>query len=138
MPVNTMAPAPRRGAVLPPADQNAPKSARPQSPARPTPVVSAPVRPRTATQTAASRPSVSAATGPEKADLVQPLPRESVSFSLQAIAYSSDPAKRLAVINGRVMHEGGTVEAYTIDSIDENAIILKRDGKHYRLVFGLQ
>jgi len=56
-------------------------------------------------------------------------------LQLQAIAWSSDPESRLAVINGRVLREGGSVEKVLITHIGKNEVIFKKGREEWKQVF---
>jgi len=57
---------------------------------------------------------------------------------LQAIAWSSDPGSRIAVINGRVLREGGSVERVLVTHIDKNEVIFKKQGEEWKQLFRLK
>ncbi len=59
-------------------------------------------------------------------------------LKLQALAWSNDAARRLAVINGHVLHEGEAVEGYQVIQIRQQDVIVNDGRKSWRLVFGLQ
>ena len=59
-------------------------------------------------------------------------------LKLQALAWSNDIARRLAVINGHVLHEGEAVEGYQVTQIRQQDVIVSDGQKSWRLVFGLQ
>ena len=75
---------------------------------------------------------------------VRPQPRRTYErirddkLKLQALAWADDAARRLAVINGRIVHEGESVDGYQILKIREEDVILNRDGKSWSLEFGLR
>jgi len=54
---------------------------------------------------------------------------------LQAIAWSSDPKSRIAVINGRVLREGGSVERVLVTHIGKNEVIFKKQGEEWKQLF---
>ena len=54
---------------------------------------------------------------------------------LQAIAWSSDPKSRIAVINGRVLREGGSVERVLVTHIGKNEVIFKKGGEEWKQLF---
>jgi len=56
-------------------------------------------------------------------------------FEVQAIAWSNIPAERIAVINGRIIHEGDTVDGATVAQIGMDAVFLKMGGKLLRINF---
>ena len=57
------------------------------------------------------------------------------NLKLQAIAWSSNPAKRMAVINGQIVHEGGIVEMATIKHIGKNEIVIIKGSEKWRQLF---
>lgn len=57
---------------------------------------------------------------------------------LQAIAWSSDPGSRIAVINGRVLREGGSVERVLVTHIGKNEVIFKKQGEEWKQLFRLK
>ena len=59
-------------------------------------------------------------------------------LKLQALAWSDDAARRMAVINGRIVHEGESVDGYQVLEIREEDVIVNAAGKSWRLEFGLQ
>jgi hypothetical protein len=56
-------------------------------------------------------------------------------LQLQAIAWSIDPESRLAVVNGRVLREGGSIEKVLITHIGKNEVIFKKGGEEWKQVF---
>ncbi len=63
--------------------------------------------------------------------------RESPSWlSLQAISWSADPKKRIAVINSAIVKEGWPVERGRLLSIGKDEVTIQADGKEWRLSFG--
>ena len=59
-------------------------------------------------------------------------------LQLQAIAWSSDPKSRIAVINGRVLREGGSVERVLVTHIGKNEVIFKKGGEEWKQLFRLK
>jgi hypothetical protein len=59
-------------------------------------------------------------------------------LKLQALAWSDDAVRRMAVINGRIVHEGEAVEGYQVVEIRVEDVIVKAGGKSWRLEFGLR
>lgn len=105
----------------------------------PTPSVSASLnktKPRNRPQ--AVRPAA------ERPQPVRPKPRRTYdrinddNLRLQALAWADDAARRMAVINGRIVHEGESVDGYQILKIREEDVIIQQSGKSWRLEFGLQ
>lgn len=56
-------------------------------------------------------------------------------LQLQAIAWSSDPESRLAVVNGRVLREGGSIEKVFITYIGKNEVVFKKGGEEWKQLF---
>jgi hypothetical protein len=81
----------------------------------------------------------SAAAGMAKANV----PREKVeiprlndpNMKLQALTWSREPHKRIAVINNRILREGETVSGYLLVTINQDDVVLGREGKTWKLLF---
>jgi type IV secretory pathway VirB10-like protein len=65
-------------------------------------------------------------------------PIENDKLKLQALAWSDDAARRMAVINGRIVHEGDSVDGFQILKIREEDVIVNESGKSWSLEFGLR
>ena len=59
-------------------------------------------------------------------------------LKLQALAWSSDAARRMAVINGRIVREGESVDGYQIDQIRREDVIVSDGRQSWSLEFGLK
>jgi hypothetical protein len=59
-------------------------------------------------------------------------------LKLQAIAWSNDAAQRIAVINGSIIREGGSVDGFSVTRIRQNDVIVNDGTKSWRLEFGLK
>jgi len=59
-------------------------------------------------------------------------------LKLQAIAWSSDPEKRIAVINDRVVREGRVIDGIMVDRIDGDQVVVQEDGEVWRIVFDMK
>lgn len=59
-------------------------------------------------------------------------------LQLQAIAWSNNPKSRIAVINGRVLREGGSVERVLVTHIGKNEVIFKKGGEEWKQLFRLE
>jgi hypothetical protein len=59
-------------------------------------------------------------------------------LKLQALAWSDDAVRRMVVINGRIVHEGGSVDGYQVVEIRMEDVIVNAAGKSWRLEFGLR
>jgi hypothetical protein len=58
---------------------------------------------------------------------------EDSQLELQAIAWSSDPERRIAVISGHVVREGGSVEGVSVTQIDMDEVLVQKGGKEWKL-----
>ncbi len=59
-------------------------------------------------------------------------------FELQAIAWSSDPKNRIAVINGRILREGESIERVLVTHIGKDDVIFKDGRNEWRQVFRIK
>jgi len=59
-------------------------------------------------------------------------------LKLQAIAWSSDSKESIAVINGRILREGSSIEGASILKIDKNDVSFQKGGEQWRQKFGPQ
>ncbi len=59
-------------------------------------------------------------------------------LKLQALAWSAEDARRMAVINGRIVREGESVDGYQVMQIREEDVVVNDGGKSWRLEFGMQ
>ena len=59
-------------------------------------------------------------------------------LKLQALAWSSDAARRMAVIDGRIVREGESVDGYQIDQIRREDVIVSDGRQSWSLEFGLK
>jgi general secretion pathway protein B len=121
------------GPVTP--DRRAPPPDRPPQPTR-----TAAAIPTTQATTPAQRPLRAALSPPQK-DLAAPteptLTRlRDDAVKLQAVAWSSDPERRMAVINEQVVREGYTIEGYTIATIREESVIVRKGAESWELRYG--
>ncbi len=57
-------------------------------------------------------------------------------IELQAIAWSSEPKNRLAVINGLVIREGESIDNATVMHIGKDEIIFRKEGLEWKQLFG--
>ena len=65
-------------------------------------------------------------------------PIEGGKLKLQALAWTDDVARRMAVINDRIVHEGDSVDGYQVLKIRKDDVIVKENGKSWSLAFGLK
>jgi type II secretory pathway component PulC len=56
-------------------------------------------------------------------------------MKLQAVTWSRESHKRIAVINNRILHEGETVSGYLLVTINQDDVVLGRDGRTWKLLF---
>ncbi len=59
-------------------------------------------------------------------------------IKLQALAWSADTSKRMAVINGRIVREGESLDGYQINQIRPEDVVVSDGRQLWRLEFGLQ
>lgn len=59
-------------------------------------------------------------------------------LKLQAIAWSSDSKDRIAVVNGRILREGSSIEGVLIIRIDKNDVSFQKGGEQWKQKFGPQ
>ncbi len=59
-------------------------------------------------------------------------------FELQAIAWSSDPKNRIAVVNGRILREGDSIERTLVTHIGENEVVFKDGIQEWRQLFRIK
>jgi hypothetical protein len=57
-------------------------------------------------------------------------------LELQAIAWSSDPKTRLAVVNGRVVRQGESIDSVHIMHIGKDEVIFKKGSEEWKQLFG--
>jgi len=61
-----------------------------------------------------------------------------IDFNVQAIAWSNTPEKRIAVINGRIVHEGEHVDGVLVTQIGLDDVFFKKGSKKWKLKCGGQ
>lgn len=104
-----------------------------RAPARP------PVRQTTVSKDGRSTETATSAKRPAKTRPRRTYDRMADSkLKLQALAWSEDAARRMAVINGRIVHEGESVDGYQVEQIRPEDVIVNAGGKSWRLEFGLR
>lgn len=59
-------------------------------------------------------------------------------MALQAITWSRTPQKRLAVISNRIVREGESVAGYLVSTINQDDVVLSREGEKWRLQFRIK
>jgi Type II secretion system protein B len=57
---------------------------------------------------------------------------------VMAIAWSGDPLKRLAVVNGHIVKEGESVEGYNINQIRKDDVIVNDGARSWRVELNLK
>jgi len=60
------------------------------------------------------------------------------SMKLQAISWSSDPAGRMAIINGKICREKDRVDGYVIKKISSGDVVLVKGAVLGKLVFKIR
>ena len=60
-------------------------------------------------------------------------PAGSADLSLMALAWSTDPDSRFAVINGTIVQEGDGIEGSTVVRIEEDYIVMRTGGDTWKL-----
>lgn len=56
-------------------------------------------------------------------------------LKLQAISWSNDPESRIAMINDRIVHEGGSVEDGVVTRIDKEYVVVHGKGEDWQVQF---
>ena len=56
-------------------------------------------------------------------------------MKLQALTWSREPHKRIAVVNNRILHEGESVSGYLLITINQDDVVFDREGKTWKLSF---
>ncbi len=59
-------------------------------------------------------------------------------MKLQAITWSKNPQKRIAVINNQILRQGEMVMGYRLDAINQDDVVLSDGGKKWQLLFRLK
>ncbi len=75
-------------------------------------------------------------TADEKPAAIQSL--DDSRFRLQAIAWSAKAHQRMAVINGRILREGESIDGFLVAHIREEEVILSDGGTSWRIEFSLK
>lgn len=121
-----------------PVAASAPLAAAPQPPVASTPASASPFLPPApvAAPAPAVAPAVAAAPAPIPAwsELPEATRRALPKLSLGGSVYSDDPASRLVIINGEVLHEGASLGAdLVLEQIRPRDLVLRFRGQRYRL-----
>ncbi|MFP4030213.1 MAG: general secretion pathway protein GspB [Desulfococcaceae bacterium] len=61
-----------------------------------------------------------------------------IGLQIQALVWSPAPDSRMAVINGAVLHTGGSVADVTVTHIGEDYVVIRKEGELLRVDFVLQ
>jgi hypothetical protein len=127
---------PASGPPLPTKDAAAAPATPVTAPSRPSPV--SPPRARSVTPVAPVRnvAPVPAASGPTESPEPTLTRLRDDAVKLQAVAWSSDPERRMAVINEQIVREGNTIEGYTIATIREESVVVRKGGASWELRYG--
>ncbi len=56
-------------------------------------------------------------------------------LKIQAIAWAEDPTERIAVINNKVLEEGGSVQGYRLIHIGKHEVLLRHSDRNFKLIF---
>lgn len=59
-------------------------------------------------------------------------------IKLQAITWSKDPQKRIAVIDNRILRQGDVVRGYRIETINQDDVVLNDAGEKWKLLFRIK
>ena len=59
-------------------------------------------------------------------------------MKLQAITWSKDPQKRIAVINNSILRQGEAVSGYRIDTINQDDVVVTDKGRKWKLLFRIR
>jgi hypothetical protein len=65
-------------------------------------------------------------------------PRKDSKLTLQAISWSEKPENRIAVINASIVREGESIEGFRVIQIGQDDVVVRGNGKEWKLVFGLK
>jgi len=57
-------------------------------------------------------------------------------LKVQAIAWAPEPPERMAVVNNRIVREGGTLEGFFVVGIGKEAIFVRENGRLLKVLFG--
>ena len=66
------------------------------------------------------------------------LPVLQSGLELQAVSWALDPANRIAVINGSIVREGGSIEGYSVVRIEQDEVLVRKGLSEWKLVFNLK
>ena len=94
--------------------------------------------PAKAKQPPTSKPSPQKAVGRQTAGLDALNTINDSKLKLQAIAWSDDTTRRMAVINNQIVREGGAVDGYSVTNIRKDDVIVNDGNTSWRLEFSLK
>ncbi|MFP4350063.1 MAG: general secretion pathway protein GspB [Desulfococcaceae bacterium] len=63
---------------------------------------------------------------------------DETGLQIQALVWSSDPASRMAVINGNIIKQGGNLGGAVLSFIGEDYILIRQEGQEWRVRFKLK
>ena len=66
------------------------------------------------------------------------IPSGNSTLDLQAIAWSKDPQKRIAVINGHIVREGESIGDMSVTHIGADNVLVRKGGTEQKLLFKLR
>jgi len=66
---------------------------------------------------------------------IEPRKKDS-RIQLQAIAWSNNPEKRMAVINNKIVREGGSIDGISVTRILEDQVIFREGEERFKILFG--
>lgn len=136
------------GLPVPPAIQSPPAQSEPRAPGEPK---APPASPGIGQRTTPPLPPVRPGSQPSKDSSVSlpssrftrpgmpstqptpPMQEGERDLEVQAIAWSQDPGKRIAVVNGKVVREGGTLDGYSVVRIGLEDVTFKRGDVEHKL-----
>jgi hypothetical protein len=105
-------------------------------PQKPAPEDTASSRKTVAAKSVPSGKPATRAKKPKKTETYDRL--DGSKLRLQALAWFIDPAKRIAVINDRIVREGESVDGYQVAKIRPQDVVVSDGTKSWRLEFGLK
>ena len=82
------------------------------------------------------RPAAPRPADPDPFALTEVLPKD--ALQLQAISWSEMPSERITIVTGRILREGQSIDGYTVVEIRSEDVIVEKEGKRWRLVYGSQ
>lgn len=59
-------------------------------------------------------------------------------LELQAVSWSTSPANRIAVINGSIVREGGSIGGFSVTRIEQDEVLVRKGLSQWKLVFNLK